>query len=120
MTRRSPSFGTTIYPSPSGNRREGQIGVTPFMRCIQCGMPNDTRKTAWSNSDEGFGEAYAVTVDAAPGQDTTYKDTMDRDVQGGCRFCGSLKWRLSKPKALPDDRDKPSSEWYARRKNRRT
>lgn len=118
MTRKSPSFGITVYPSPS-RRSEGQIGVTPLMRCVQCGFPNDTRNTAWSNSGEGIGAAYAVTVDAAPGQDPTYKDTKDRDVQGGCAACGSLKWRPSKPAALPDDRNKPSSEWYARRKYRR-
>lgn len=41
----------------------------------------------------------------------------DRDVQSGCRFCGSLKWQDSKPVALPDDRFLPSDE-NRRRKNK--
>lgn len=114
----APSQGITVYPSASGNRKEGQIGVTPFMRCIQCGMPNDTRRTGWSAQGEGLSDPVSVTVSVAPGQDSSTADTKVRSGVAGCRFCSSMKWRPTKPPILPDDRYKPSSEWYAKRKRR--
>jgi len=108
---RGPAFGITVYPSPSA-KKEGQIGYTPFMRCIQCGLPNDTRKTAWSNTGEGFGDPVDITVARAPGQNTGTVNTKDHPVQAGCRFCGSLRWRATEVVPLPDDRNRPSSEWY--------
>ena len=54
MKRSAPSFGKTVFPSPTGGtRRRGKIGVTPMGRCIQCGQVNDKRKTSWSKRGEG-------------------------------------------------------------------
>lgn len=108
---RGPSYGQSIYPSPSA-KKEGRIGVTPFMRCVQCGLPNDTRKVSWSETGEGLSEAVDVTVTPVTGQTQAEANTKERNVLSGCRFCGSLKWRETKVKALPDDIDKPSSEFY--------
>jgi hypothetical protein len=41
--------GTPVYPSPTAGNGE-RLGRTPFRRCRQCGVPNDTRTTAWANS----------------------------------------------------------------------
>jgi hypothetical protein len=76
-------------------------------------MPNDTRKTAFSDAEDGLGPPTDVVVDGV-----TQENTKDRAVQSGCRFCGSLKWQDTKPAPLPDDRKKPSDEWRRNNKGR--
>jgi len=104
-----PQIGKTVYPTPDADRNGSRVGRTPFRRCIQCGLPNDTRKTAWAAAGEGLGEPY--TVASSP-------NTKDRDVKAGCRFCGSLHWQHSKPTPLPDGRNYPADENRRYRKRR--
>lgn len=104
-----PRIGRDVYPTPEADRKGSRVGRTPFKRCIQCGLPNDTRSTAWAAAGEGLGEPYTVSSDT---------NTQDRDVVAGCRFCGSLKWQHRKPKPLPDGRNYPADE-NRRNRNRR-
>jgi hypothetical protein len=86
------SFGTELF---SGAVRGGErLGVSPMRRCVQCGMPNDTRKTAWSDKTEGTGN----------------------DADPGCRFCRTPYWQWTKPEALPEDRFLPAEKVRRRRK----
>ena len=80
-------FGSPVYPSPTAGRGE-RLGISPLRRCVQCGTPNDTRKTPWSDSAE-----------ADPVRNA-----------GGCKFCGSLMWTHDKPAILPDDRKLPTRD----------
>ena len=91
------AFGTNVYPSPTAGRGE-RLGRTPFRRCIQCGLPNDTRKTAWGDGDG-----------LSAGPDNTDSTLTDWTVTAGCRFCGSKRWLKRKPHKLPDDSRLPAS-----------
>lgn len=93
--RRCSSLGSSIYPS-STSRGNKRIGITPFKRCVQCGMPNDTRLTGWSKMGDGL-----VVENSTTGE---------QKVIGGCMFCGSYKWQKYKPRKLPDDRYLPNPE----------
>ncbi len=106
IKRRMPRFGKEAFPRHSGE----QLGRTPYKRCVNCNMPNDTRSTAWSDNGDGLGVPTEVTVDGE-----VQENVMDRAVNSGCRFCGSLKWQDSKPVALPDDRNFPSERNKRRR-----
>lgn len=83
MKNRVPSFGVSVFPSPTGGPgRARRIGVTPFVRCMQCGFVNDSRKIAWSRKGEG------------------------EEGKSGCAFCASLYWASQKPAKIRDDRFK--------------
>lgn len=115
---RGPAFGLTVFPSPSA-RKEGQIGFTPFLRCTQCGLSNDSRKTSWSNVGEGFGDPVSITVTRFKSQTQAQANTKDHPVVSGCRFCGSLRWRDNKVTPLPDGNRRPSSEYRSKFLGRR-
>jgi hypothetical protein len=88
MRKTPPSHGIQVFPSPTGGtRRRLKIGITPYLRCIQCGFANDTRKTTWSKQGEGI-------------------DPVTQEVKAGCKFCGSLFWQEQKPPKIADDRFK--------------
>lgn len=88
MIRKAPSYGNSVFPSPTGGaKRRLKIGISPYLRCIQCGFPNDTRKTAWSTNGEGIDPKTGI-------------------VKAGCKFCGSLFWQEQKPPKIADDRFK--------------
>ena len=111
-----PDGGLTVFPSRTARLRGERVGRTPFRRCVQCGLPNDTRKTAWAKAGDGLGPATAVTTQVTG---ETVENAMDHDVVSGCRFCGSLQWSRSKPVAIKDDPKAPSDEWFGRRRQRR-
>jgi hypothetical protein len=109
MSRGLPSWGKEAFP----RRKSRRIGQTPLKTCVNCGKPNDTRTTAWSNEGDGLGAATDVVVGGV-----TQDNTKDRAVESGCTFCGSTKWQSNKPPQLPDDYNKPSDEWRTYRKRR--
>ena len=96
MKSKFPDLGADVYPSDTGNRTE-RIGETPFRRCRQCGMVNDTRATAFSKNGDGLVD----TPGGSPGE---------QSVGSGCAFCGSLFWQRVKPEKLPDDTFLPNTD----------
>ena len=81
------SFGREVYPgATNGGER---LGVSPWMRCVVCGLPNDVRKTGWSDQS---------------------------DAEGGCRHCRSMRWLDSAPPKLGDDRFIPAERVRNRRR----
>lgn len=106
----NPSQGNDVFPSPTADPKGRQIGRTPYRRCQQCGLPNDTRSTGWAPDGEGLGPPTTVSSSA---------NTEDRANVGGCRFCGSMQWQKTKPASLPDDRFFPSDEWRNYKRKRR-
>lgn len=86
---RFSNFGIRVHPGSYSGKGKRRIGITPIIRCMQCGFPNDTRSCGWSNQGEGN----------APSGDSSEM------LQGsGCGFCGSMFWYPSPPPALEDDR----------------
>lgn len=106
----NPNFGRNVFPSPTADPRGRQIGQTPFRRCQQCGLPYDTRRTAWAPQGDGLGDPTTVSSST---------NTKDRANIAGCRFCGTLQVNRVKPEPLPDDRNFPSDEWRNYKRRRR-
>lgn len=106
MTRtRYASWGRTVYPAPGASRKGQRVGRTPWRRCRQCGMPNDTRKT-------GTGAGDGITVAASDAS------TGDPTVTSGCRFCGSLSWTKAKSRQIKDGSlTLPFLGWRRKRRN---
>lgn len=96
MIKKGSDWGVPVHPSTTARRGE-RMKITPMRYCVQCGLPNDTRKTAWSESGDGIVWNLA-------------KSPADPTVTSGCRFCGSLKWLKAKPIKLPNDRYLPSPD----------
>ena len=90
-----PLFGKNSFPTSSAHGNMGRIGVTPLLRCQQCGFVNDSRNTAWAKQGDGL---VNVPFNGVSGDPTT-----EQVVRAGCAFCGSLKWRYKKPPKLQDD-----------------
>lgn len=88
--KRLPSYGNSTFPTPSARARNGRIGVTPLLRCVQCGFVNDVRSTTWGTQGDGL----VPQEGGQPGE---------QRVAAGCAQCGSIFWRKNKPPALPDD-----------------
>ena len=81
------SFGQDVYPSQTAGNGE-RLGRTPFKRCPQCGLFNDTRKTNY-----GLGDGV-VEIEGT--------DPVDREVTSGCRLCGTHRCFDGKPGSYPD------------------
>ncbi len=120
---RFPIIGENVFPSPSASRRGRRIEWTPFRRCVQCGLPNDTRRTSWAKKGDGIGPPQDVffTFVTKIGDITEEVTRLqggakDKDILGGCRFCGSKFWQRSKPFKLPDTRNFPASNWRGLRR----
>lgn len=86
------SGGRDIHPTGTGNLRGAQVKNTPYVYCVQCGHPNDTRKTSW-----GEGEGLEFTLEG-----TIENPYSVREVSSGCGFCGSRNWSWTKPRRLED------------------
>jgi len=108
---RFPVIGETVFPSPSASARGRRIEWTPFRRCVQCGLPNDTRRTSWSIKGDGIGPPTDVVFNSV-----TQVNVKDKANLGGCRFCASKHWQRSKPFKLPDTRNFPGSNWRGLRR----
>ena len=100
---RSPMWGSPMYPSSSARNDKSRIGVTPLLRCRQCGAVNNTQATSYSETGDGL-------VDQEGGE------VGEQRVGAGCWFCGSLFWRDTRPPVYPNDERIPDGHIKKRRR----
>ena len=72
---RSAGLGREAF---SHGGRPKRLGRTPYRKCANCLLPNDTRSTEVSNTESGL-----VPKSVAEGR------PYEEQVVAGCRLCGS-------------------------------
>jgi len=82
------------------NRDKGSYNDNHYWRCSRCGfivnIDRHLQRPQSSHDGDGYGEAYTLyDTDYNYNNSLTYDGTnvTNRDVNGGCPFCGTLRYR---------------------------